>query len=416
MSKSAYDHMEEAWGLDGNPFPLSAISAGSDEPYSSEVFRTETDEFYTKMIRGGIQGGRSIGFLWSKGPWGDTGYGKTALMRAAVREINADWGQIVQRATGMREERIVPIVAGFAELNTMSRTGMYPLLFNAVLGMTAGPNAPFLRAHQLICEQLGTDDADQIAARLIDTRLTIAPTAAALRPDVLNVFCETPKELAGFLGEVSDASQIRNGIQYLNFAMIAFAAAGARKLFLMIDQLEDLATNMALPASKRKREIGRIRDLMETEPFASRLHMTFTFHDAAARELESFWEMNRLPSFEDTPSNQSAVVTLRGLRDDDQVEALLKVWMEQRRNGNPIPDDLVPFDRGALTVLRQVAQGRPGLLLNRAHEVFNAGAEAQVGRIDADFTRTHFSGAGIAISAADVEDEEATADVVDLLA
>ncbi len=416
MTTSAFDHMEEAWGLDENPFPHSAISAGWEQPYSPEVFPTETDEFYTKMIRGGIQGRRSIGFLWSKGPWGDTGYGKTALMRAAVREINADWGRAVQQATGMKEDRIVPVVAGFAELNTMSRTGMYPLLFNAVLGMTTGPNPPLLRARQLICEQLGTDDADKIAARLIDTRLTIAPTATALRPDVLDVFCETPDGLAGFMGQISDASQIRNGIQYLNFAMIALAAAGAAKLFLMIDQLEDLATNMALSAAKRKREIGRIRDLMETEPYASRLHMTFTFHAAAAGELESFWEMNRLPSFEDTPSNQSAVVTLRGLRDDDQVEALLKVWMKPRRNENPIPDDLVPFDRGALSVLRQVSHGRPGLLLNRAHEVFEAGAGAQVGRIDAAFARSHFAGAGLADSPAGLEGEEAAADVVDLLA
>ena len=109
--------------------------------------------------------------------------------------------------------------------------------------------------------------------------------------------------------------------------MIALAAAGVRKVFLMIDQLEDLATNSALSAARRGREIGRIRDLLENEPYSSMLHMTFTFHATAAGKLERFWEQHRLPSFEDTLSNQAAVVVLRGIRDDDKVEALLSAWL-----------------------------------------------------------------------------------------
>ena len=49
----------------------------------------------------------------------------------------------------MRDERIVPIAAGFSELNTMNRTGLYPVLFNAVVGMARGRQcaaAPFSRA------------------------------------------------------------------------------------------------------------------------------------------------------------------------------------------------------------------------------------------------------------------------------
>lgn len=414
MSKSAFDHIEEAWGLNSNPFPHSAISAGK-EPYSADVFPDETEAFHQKMIRGGIQGRRQIGFLWSKGPGGDTGYGKTALMRATVRDINADWGREIEAATGMKADRIVPVVAGFSELNTNTRTGLYPVLFNAVIGMATGTNPPLLKAHELICEKLGNDSAENIKELVTKTRLDVAPTSSALRDDLLEVFCASPDELPEFLGEVSDTSQIRNGLQYLNFAMVVFAAAGAQKLFLMIDQLEDLAINKALSAAKRRREIGRIRDLMETEPYASMLHMTFTFHASAARELESFWEQNRLPSFEDTPSNQAAVVVLQGMRDDDQVEALLKAWMEPERNGNPIPDDLVPFSREALTVLRNVSEGRPGILLNRAHELLQAGAEAQVGAIDASFARAYFAGTGVR-SPATVEGDDVVSDVVDLLA
>ncbi len=416
MSMSPYQHIEEAWGLDGNPFPHAAISGGWTDPYSSDVFPEEEAEFFQKTIRGALQGNRQIGFLWSRGPGGDTGYGKTALMRESVRKINVDFGKQVEAATGMRDERIVPIVAAFSELNTMSRTGLYPVLFNAVVGMAQDADAPLLRARELICERIETDMPDKLASKLTETRLAVAPTSSALRPDLIKVFTETPEEMPSFLGSVSNASQIRSGIQYLDFALVVFAAAGVRKVFLMIDQLEDLATNKSLSAAKRRREIGRIRDLMESEPYTSMLHMTFTFHDVAASELSTFWESNRLPSFEDNPTNQAAVVVLRGMRDDNQVEALLGAWLDTHRIDTSTPGELVPFKRDALTVLRDVFQGRPGILLNRAHELFQAGAVAQKGLIDGTFAREYFAGTGHTSAKQTVTEDEQVSDVNDLLA
>jgi len=416
MNTSPYQHMEETCGLTGNPFPQSAISGGWTDPYSSEVFPTEENEFFQKTVRGALQGRKQIGFLWSKGPGGDTGYGKTALMRASVSKINADFGREVEAAMGMRDEQIVPIAAGFSELNTMNRTGLYPVLFNAVIGMAKDAEAPLLRAHGQICASIGDDAPDKVATKLTKTRLAIAPTASALRPDLLDIFTRTPHELPEFLGRVSDATQIRSGLHYLNFAVIALAAADVRKVFLMIDQLEDLATNKSLPAARRRREIGRIRDLMENEPFASMLHMTFTFHATAAQELETFWEHNRLPSFEDTSNNQSAVVVLRGMQDDDQVEALLHAWLDQHRIDPATSGDMAPFKRDALTVLRDVSQGRPGILLNRANELFQAAAEAQKGIIDGAFAREYFRGAGHHTTSTMVAEDEPTSDIFDLLA
>lgn len=416
MSTSPYQHMEEAWGLDQNPFPHSAISGGWTDPYSSEVFPAEEAEFFEKTVRGALQGNRQVGFLWSRGPGGDTGYGKTALMRESVRKINLDFGTQVEAATGMRDSRIVPIAAGFSELNTMNRTGLYPVLFNAVVGMAASADAPLLRARELICTAIGDDAPAKVAAKLAETRLSIAPTSSALRPDLLRVFAESPEEVPGFLGQVSNASQIRNGLHFLDFMMIALAAAGVRRVFLMIDQLEDLATNKSISRARRRREIGRIRDLMETEPYASMLHLTFTFHATAARELETFWEQNRLPSFEDTPSNQAAVVVLRGMQDDDQVEALLCAWLDAHRIDTSTPGEMVPFERDALTVLRQVSDGRPGILLNRANELFEAAAVAQKGLIDGAFAREFFAGAGHDTVSPVIADDESVSDVVDLLA
>ena len=416
MSTSPYQHIEETWGLDQNPFPHSAISGGWTDPYSSDVFPDEEAEFFQKTVRGALQGNRQVGFLWSKGPGGDTGYGKTALMRESVRKINADFGRQVEAATGMRDDRIVPVAAGFSELNTMNRTGLYPVLFNAVVGMAIDANAPLLRAREQICTEIGDDTPAKVAAKLTETRLAIAPTSPALRPDLLQVFAEAPDEVPAFLGRVSSATQIRTGLNYLDFAMIALAAAGVRKVFLMIDQLEDLATNRSLSAARRRREIGRIRDLLENEPYASMLHMTFTFHSGAAQNLELFWEQHRLPSFEDTSSNQAAVVVLRGIQDDDQVEALLRAWLDAHRIDSSTPGELVPFERDALTVLRLVSQGRPGILLNRANELFQAGAEAQKGLIDGTFAREYFKGVGHNTASPMNAEDEPASDVIDLLA
>ena len=416
MSTSPYQHIEETWGLEQNPFPHSAISGSWTDPYSSDVFPDEEAEFFQKTVRGALQGNRQVGFLWSKGPGGDTGYGKTALMRESVRKINADFGRQVEALTGMRDDRIVPIAAGFSELNTMNRTGLYPVLFNAVAGMATNANAPLLRARELICTEIGDDAPAGVAAKLAETRLAIAPTSPALRPDLLQVFAESPDEVPAFLGSVSGATQIRTGLHYLDFAMIALAAAGVRKVFLMIDQLEDLATNNSLPAARRRREIGRIRDLLENEPYASMLHITFTFHATAAGKLESFWEQNRLPSFEDTSSNRAAVVVLRGVQDDDQVEALLRAWLDAYRIDPSSPGDLVPFERDALTVLRLVSQGRPGILLNQANELFQAGAEAQKGLIDGTFAREYFEGVGHNTASPMATEDDPANDVIDLLA
>ena len=119
MLTDPYTHMEEAFGLDVNPFPAEAISSGAEtECYSDLVFPEETHEFRLKMIRGGLQGGRKTGFLWSMSPTGeDTGFGKTTLMRNTARAINGDFGAAVQENLGIKPERIKPIVAAFAELN-----------------------------------------------------------------------------------------------------------------------------------------------------------------------------------------------------------------------------------------------------------------------------------------------------------
>ena len=78
-----YEHMEEAWKLEANPFPTEAIRE-EGQPFSPNVFPEESLDFKRKLVRGAILGSRGIGFLWSQGRKSDTGFGKTTLMMETV--------------------------------------------------------------------------------------------------------------------------------------------------------------------------------------------------------------------------------------------------------------------------------------------------------------------------------------------
>ena len=193
------------------------------------------------------------------------------------------------------------------------------------------------------------------------------------------------------------------------------AAAKIDHLYLMIDQLEDLATTRTVTAAKRSREIGRIRDMLEGAPYANRVHFIFTFHNSAAQVLERFWEQNRLPPFEISPSNIASVVVLRGLKDDERACELLRVYLREYRDG-VVEDELLPFEPDAVAVLRTVSEGRVGILLNRAHELLNFAAQQEIPQISGKIAREFFEGKG-ELSEIDIGSEEggATADIDDLL-
>jgi hypothetical protein len=392
MTSDVMDHMEEAWKLDRNPFPPEAIRIlHGSQPYSDSVFPEETNEFRKKFIRAGVRGGPAIGFLWSKGRRADTGFGKTTLMQEVAREINADLGVTTLEKAGSKSS--VPIAAAFSNLNNINATGLFTVLFNAVIDLataTASADSVFDKSRALIVEKVGSEDPEAIAACVTEAWLEISGTSGPLRPELTEALAQGGgKQLRAELGTVSPTSRLRNGIQYLDFALAVLAAAGIDHLFLMIDQLEDLATNRAVNASKRSKEVGRIRDLLESTPYATRLHTIFTFHDRAAQVLERSWEENRLPSFEASPSNTSSVVVLHGLKDVEQAKELMRVYLEDARS-EAVEDELLPFELGSVEVLREISDGRPGILLSRAYELLNGAAEQQLPTITARFARQYF--------------------------
>ena len=393
MPIDALDHMEEAWNLDDNPFPAEAIHV-ENTPYCPTVFDEESQEFRRKLIRGSVRGSVNVGFLWSQGAQADTGFGKTTLMREITKEINRDLGIDTLTKAGVRPEKRALIAAAYSNLNNLNASGLYPVLFNAVLDLAAPANDSVLdQVRARIVQDLGTDDITQIARHVNDTWLRICGTAPPLRPEVVSAFASGgARGVKAALGTVSATARLRNGLHYLDFALAALSAAGVDHLYLMIDQLEDLATTRTITAAKRSREVGRIRDMLEGPPYVNRVHFILTFHNRAAQVLERFWEENRLPPFEISPSNIASVVVLRGLKDDAQVSDLLRVYLEEQREG-PVDDDLLPFESGAVTVLREVSDGRVGVLLNRARELFNFAAERGDPRITGELASRFFAGA-----------------------
>lgn len=410
-----FDHMEEAWKLEKNPFPAEAIRVqNAEQPYSESVFPEETKEFRRKFIRGGIRGGQSIGFLWSQGVRADTGFGKTTLMQEVSREINKDLGSETLEKAGAKKPGQVAMAAAFSNLNNLNATGLYPVLFNAVIDLATAPSAGaksvFGNARERIIADLGTDEADAIAKHVREAWANIGGTSGPLRGELVDAFAPGGgKQLKAELGGVSATARLRNGLQYLDFALAVLAAARIEHLFLMIDQLEDLATNRSITAPKRSREIGRIRDLLESAPYATRLHMIFTFHNRAAQVLDRYWEENRLPPFEVSSSNTSSVVVLGGLKHAEQSKELLRVYLQDARIED-VDDDLLPFEPAAVEVLREIADGRPGVLLSRARELLNAAAEQELPKISGKFARQYFENQA---PASDADDRGGTDESVD---
>jgi hypothetical protein len=263
-----------------------------------------------------------------------------------------------------------------------------------------GADAPLTTARNRFVEAIvrgkGIDTADvtsdAVSQAVVAARRAMAPGGVPLRPELLAAFAAGGDHLAVALSQITEATRMRSGMQFLDFALAALGAAGINHLFIFVDQLEDLATNLGITSAKRSKEIGRIRDLLEEQPYAGRLHQILTFHTEAAIKLARYWEPQRLPRFDIAADNLSVIVEPRGMTTNDQAIDVIKAYLEVKRVGSP-SDELSPFEPAAVSVLRTVSQGRVGILLTKAHGLFHAAAEAGVETIDADFATKFFSGA-----------------------
>jgi hypothetical protein len=394
-----YRHMEEAWGIEGNPFPSEAIHQGS-EPYNPQVFPDEYEQFFQKLVYGALMDRRGFSFLWSKGANGeDTGFGKTSLLKHAAREVNKDFGETVLRDAGMKEEKVRTnlAVAAYASLNTLSVAGIYPILFAAAEylsdpkhGIDGRSTLDHLRERIIEKNGLECDDDDGLKAAIKAARRGLGATLVALREDALEALVSNEDGgFANYLSEVSDASRIRSGLSYFDFVFTIASAAGVPHFCVFVDQLEDLATTPTVTKAKRTREVGRLRDIIaETAPFAGKVRFVFTFHIRASFALDEMWRLNRLPSYDpEDPANAGSLVVLRGVQNIDQARKLLTTYLSSKRADGET-DNLTPFDENTLPVLIERSSGRPGILLQQAHKLYDRAADQGLPRIDREFAKS----------------------------
>jgi hypothetical protein len=376
-------HRQTAWSIRRNPLPTEAIGR-DDFPYSEVAFASEIEQFSEVVLVNGLAPHRQIAFLYSHNTHGgeDTGFGKTATMLWMRTTINEDLGAGLLDGR-VDDDELIPIGAAYASFNTKERSGYYPVLSQAVLdAATAGEKPLLVHAHERLVSEHGPFPHD-LRQAIFASQVELG---VSLRPSTMDAFVHGGAAgVAADIAGVSETTKLRSGLQWLHFLVVTLHAAKIGRLFLFIDQLEDLATNKSQSRAKRYREIGRIRDLLEDEPTRSMMHTTFTLHDTAAADLEEFWTPHRLPSYELRKANMGQIVLLEGLRTDQDAAEVLAAWLTPVRLDGFSGDAWLPFEMSAVRALRTAVENRVGPFLVAASKVFDAAATDKLSTITDDY-------------------------------
>ena len=400
------EHLQQAWGLDHNPFPPAAIGGENsmDAPYSNDILGDDRTQFIEKLIvKAALPPGREFGYLWSQGQRDDTGFGKTTLMLHTARELNYDFGAAVIAQYSLPDDTRMAGV--WASMKLTGVTGIYALLFNTIVYAAQRPVANeeslLERCWGELASRLKIDPMDKAAlAEAVETEVkrthqNLFPGYPFLRPDILEalVSCDLERVLSA-LGRVSQPSRTRNGLAYFEAFYSLVRAAGITHLFVFIDQLEDLATARNVPKATRQREVGRFRDIFaETAGFRGNCHAVFTLHNRAAQALADFWHAERLnpPFWPQDPMGRPATVVLRGLTTEVQVEALLATYLDSVRE-DPSESGTAPFEQSAYQALLERSDGRIGRMLSEAYAILDQAAESLLPSIGGRFIADNLPG------------------------
>jgi len=372
------------FGLSRNPFPAEAYATGDDvEDFVDDVVTEELQTFRTRLIAGSIEESRSMSFLWSLGAFGqDTGYGKTATLKRMAREINLDWGLSTLIAAGASSEDAAsyPICATYVSFNANNTNSLYAGLFEAVrwaANWTPGPGKPnllwLLRERALAAAGAsGSSTGYQLADALSVAHAGFGRGLSDLRSDFVEALSEsqTPEDLADALSGVSLTTRQRSGHLYFQGFISLAAAAGMKRVFTFLDQIEDLANPYVTTKQKRYREVERFRDTLIEDPIIGAMgSFVLTLHRRAEDALVDAWIGSRLPSFDpDHKANAPRVVILRGLRDDRAAETLVTEMIKKARTDDA-PDGLWPFTVDAVSAMRIRNSGRISKFLEDCYTV-----------------------------------------------
>jgi hypothetical protein len=390
--------IRDNYSLEQNPFPASAVaqSGSSDERengslYDTDVVPKEYAEAIAKFVVGPVDSGSKFHFLWSLGEGEEArGFGKTVLLGHVARQINGDLGYRLLTENEFEKDEASEnrILAGMGTFNKVDVTGLAAVSLEQVRYLAqVDPGigkSPIMVLREHFVRDLGAEapqsledrlemEAEKIRERVKETSLSLAgKTLGSPDRQLLDHFADANwRGLAGFLKDV-DA---KNGFALLSSALIIAKASGVKHVLLFIDQVEDFAS-ADTPKKRRSLEVERFRDIaVETQPFGQMTSYVLTMHPAAARSIEEYWSLARLPRVDHLlKQNERITVILRPLRRLEEAERLLGVYMSRFRRKGSAFDSLHPFDRGALTVLMDVSGGRPGPMLKLAHDLVEEGA------------------------------------------
>jgi hypothetical protein len=393
-------YLQDAYGLAQNPFPATAIArwGSSDERengllFNSDVCSREYDETVDKFIVGPIDSGSKFHFLWSLGEGEEArGFGKTVLLRHLSRAINTDLGRELLERHGFDadEARNTPVLAAMGTFNKTDITSLSAVCLEQVRHLAqVDPSAgvsPLMVLRQRLAEILEVRPGDEEAAaevirkKIKDTDLALSGKTLG-SPDRKFIDCFANGNWPGLVSLVREADQ-KNGFDLLSTSFVVARAAGIKRIFLFIDEVEAFASSDT-PKKRRSMEVERFRDIaIETQPFGDMASYVLTMHPAAARSIDEFWSLARLPKIDHlSRQSQRITVILNPLDDIADVETLITSYLKISRRSDINVETIHPFDRAALHVLLEHSGGRPGPMLKFAHELIEEGARTQWKRI-----------------------------------
>ena len=405
--------------LKDNPFPHDPIVRWGEEDarsngslYSREVLKDAYNEAVNKFVVNPVDSGSKFHFLWSLGSGDEArGFGKTAMLHNIARSVNRDLGYDLLTTHEFDEEeaRDTPILATMATFNQQKVTtlsaislehvkyllqehddGVLPLRnvrAHLVERLSHDPQTPFDRGD---AEDPRLREAIERAVSDEDMKVK-GQTIAAVDKRFLSHFANDDFRQ---LRELVNAATARTGYDYLHTTFVIARAAGIRRIFLLIDEVEAFA-NADVPRKRRQMEVERFRDLaIETQPFGEMASYILTMHPDAARTIEEFWSLARLPKIDyQSKQNSRVTVVLRELKKREEVEELLVTYLKEYRTVPP-PDDLFPFAHDATDALLEISRGRPGKILEGANRLITEGATSHWERITAQEVKDYLAQEG----------------------
>jgi hypothetical protein len=359
--------------------------------YDAEVVPQEYSEAVAKFVVGPVDSGSKFHFLWSLGEGDEArGFGKTALLGHIARIVNADLGRKVLLANEFDEEEAAdtPLLAAMGTFNRVDVTGLAAVSLQQVKYLAqADPTtgrSPLMvlreRFLSRLARRLPTSPEDRTGAEAEAIREATRETDLALggktlgSPDrrLLDHFAHA--NWIGLITMLRDA-ETKHGFELLSSCLIVARAAGVKRLLLFVDQVEDFA-NSDTPKKRRSLEVERFRDIaIETQPFGEMASYVLTMHPAAARAVDEYWSLARLPRIDHLlKQNERITVILRPIKRLEEAEKLLLAYMRRLRRPDCGFSGIYPLDHAVLGVLMDVTGGRPGPMLKLAHDLIEEGA------------------------------------------